>query len=305
MDYISFPGLGISPFHIDKTAFSVFGHGIAWYGIIITTGMVLAVIIALMLSKFEKIKSDDIIDLALYVIIFGVIGARLYYVIFSWNEFDYLVTSAVSDGTFFGSIVAFFKNFAETFVNIIAIWEGGLAIYGGVIAGALAGIIFAKIKKINPFKILDLIVPCVLIGQVMGRWGNFVNMEAYGGETTLPWRMGLLYGNIDTGVWAVEKYVHPTFLYESLWNLLGLILVLILYKKKKVDGQHFCFYLVWYGFGRMLIEGLRTDSLMLGSLRISQIVGLASIVLGIVLFLILKKSNKNKNEKITAETMNG
>ena len=278
MGYISFPGLGIEPFHIDKVAFTVFGRPVAWYGLLITFGMLLALFIALRCSKKEGIKTDDIVDLALFAIIFGVLGSRLYYVIFTWNEFDYLVT----DGSFF-------SNLWKTFVNIIAIWNGGLAIYGGVIGGILVAVVFSKVKKIRFTKILDILAPCVMIGQIVGRWGNFINMEAYGGETTLPWRMGLLYGDAATGVWYAEQYVHPTFLYESLWNIIGFVILLLLYRKKKFDGQNAATYFIWYGFGRMLIEGLRTDSLYLGVLRVSQVVGLVSAVIGILMYIFLPK----------------
>lgn len=293
MEYVSFPGLGIGPFHIDKVAFTVFGRDIAWYGILITFGMLLAVLFALRASKFEKIKTDDIYDLAISIIIFGVIGARAYYVIFSWTEFSYVATG----GTFF-------QNLWGTIYNCIAIWDGGLAIYGGIIAGLIVAFIFAKIKKIPAMKVCDILVPCVLVGQIIGRWGNFINVEAYGYETTLPWRMGIhysLFGNgIETGVWDLEKFVHPTFLYESLWNLIILVAILIIYKKKKYDGQHFCTYLIWYGFGRMLIENLRTDSLMLGSLRISVLVGCVSFVSGIILLICLIRKNKAERLKVSA-----
>lgn len=280
MSYISFPGLGIEPFHIDKVAFSIFGHDVAWYGLLITCGMILAVLYAIHLGKFEGISSDDMMDLAFAIIICGVIGARLYYIIFKWD--NYLVT----DGNFL-------HNLLETLKNMIAVWEGGLAIYGGILAGLLTAFIFARKRKIKFLKLFDILVPCVLIGQVIGRWGNFINIEAYGSETSLPWRMGILYSYLDTGIttgiWDSEKYVHPTFLYESLWNLIALIVVFIVYKKKKFDGQMFCSYLIWYGFGRMLIEGLRTDSLMLGNLRISQCVGFLSVILGIVLMVYFKR----------------
>lgn len=294
MYYISFPGLGIEPFHIDKVAFSLFGRDVAWYGILITCGMILAVLCANWLAKKENIKSDDIIDLAFVVIIFGVIGARAYYVIFTWSEHHYLVTNAVSDGTFSGAITAFFSNLWDTIYNCIAIWKGGLAIYGGIIAGLLSSFVFAKIRKIEFLKIFDILAPCVTIGQIIGRWGNFINIEAYGAETTLPWRMGILYGS--DGMWSIEKYVHPTFLYESLWNLIGLAILLLIYKKgKKFNGQSFCTYLIWYGFGRMLIEGLRTDSLMLGGLRVSQGVGFVSLILGVILMFVLSKKMKEQS----------
>ena len=284
MSYISFPGLGIEPFHIDEVAFTLFGRSVAWYGILITCGMILAVLYALHICKFEGISSDDIIDFAFVVIIFGVLGARLYYVIFKWD--NYIVTDAAN----------FLANIGGTLKNIVSVWEGGLAIYGGIIAGILTALVFAKKRSIKFIKLLDILSPCVWIGQVIGRWGNFINMEAYGSETTLPWRMGLLYSYMDTGittgVWDVEKYVHPTFLYESLWNLIALILVFVFYKKKKFDGQICSFYFIWYGFGRMLIEGLRTDSLMLGNLRISQGVGFVSLILGIVLTVYFVRKNK-------------
>lgn len=290
MNYLSFPGLGIEPFHVERIAFRIGPLTVAWYGILITFGMILAVLCAVRLSRREGISTDDITDFALYVILAGVIGARAYYVIFTWNRYHYLVT----DGSFL-------HNLGQTLYNCVAVWEGGLAIYGGVLAGLLCGYLFSKKRKIPFLKIFDILVPCVLIGQVIGRWGNFINIEAYGTETTLPWRMGILrYSSLlsDSGqaTPVFEQYVHPTFLYESLWNLVGLILVLaLLYRRKKFDGQIFCFYLVWYGFGRMLIEGLRTDSLMLGNLRVSQGVGFLSLVLGILIFSILFRKHKAKH----------
>ncbi len=305
MQILSFPGLGIEELEINKVAFSVLGRDIAWYGILITCGMILAVLCGLYLAKIQKISSDDIIDLAFFVIIFGVLGARLYYVIFTWNEFSYLSTG----GTFF-------ENLWNTFYNIIAIWEGGLAIYGGVLAGLLTAYIFAKIKKIKFLKIFDILAPCCWIGQIIGRWGNFMNMEAYGSTTTLPWRMcsekiaselyfrkQLISFDDYEAILAGELGVHPTFLYESLWNLIALIFVLSIFKKKKFDGQIFSTYLIWYGFGRMLIEGLRTDSLMVGDLRVSQLIGLASCLLGISLMIYFalkaKKSALTNEENYT------
>ena len=288
MQYISFPGLGIEPFHIDKVAFTLFGKDVAWYGILITIGMILCVLYAnYIATKREKLKSDDIVDLAFYVIIFGVIGARLYYVLFELDS--YIVTS----GTFF-------QNVAQSFLRIIGIWNGGLAIYGGVIAGLITAFLFARHRKIPFLKLFDILGATVLIGQIIGRWGNFVNMEAHGGETTLPWRMGLLTSYSGTipadGVWDREMYVHPTFLYESLWNLVGFCILNVLYKKKKFDGEIFGCYCIWYGFGRMLIEGLRTDSLMLGPIRISQLVGFVSFVFGIVFCVFrAKQAAKMKN----------
>ncbi len=280
MNYISFPGLGIEPFHMDKVAFSVFGRDVAWYGIIICTGIVLAVLYSVLRAKTEKIKSDDIIDLAFFLVLFGIIGARLYYVIF---EFDnYLVTGKGLAGNILG-----------TLKNAVAVWEGGLAIYGAIIAGFFTILVFCKIKKISLLKLVDVAAPAVMIGQIIGRWGNFVNIEAYGTETALPWRMGVLTNLGDYGFFG--NYVHPTFLYESLWNLIGFVIANLVYSKKKFDGQIFFFYMGWYGFGRMLIEGLRTDSLMIGDvLRVSQLVGALTFVAGVVFTVIFAVRAKKR-----------
>ncbi len=296
MSYISFPGLGIEPFHIDKAAFSLFGREVAWYGILITIGMVLAVLYANYVGvKREKLNSDLIIDLAFFIIVFGVIGARLYYVIFEWDA--YVVRSG-----------SFISNILDTLTNIVSIWKGGLAIYGGILGGLLTAFIFAKVRKIPFIKLFDILAPTVTIGQIIGRWGNFINMEAHGGPTDLPWRMGLLY-SIDgtgpaTGVWDSQMYVHPTFLYESLWNLIGFCILHNVYKKKKFNGQMGAMYFVWYGFGRMLIEGLRTDSLYLGPVRISQLVGAATCILGIVILTIgFGKVKKEDNANLAYASM--
>lgn len=273
MTYVSFPGLGIEPFHMERIAFSIFGVHVNWYGIIITCGMILAVLYALWHAKTEKVKSDDLIDLALCLIVFGVIGARLYYVVM---EFDsYLATG----GTFW-------ENLGKTLYNVIAVWNGGLAIYGGIIAGFITALVFSRTRKIRFPVIADIAGPAVMVGQIIGRWGNFVNVEAYGSATDLPWRMGILY-SLDNGqTFLSEQYVHPTFLYESLWNLLGLAVITLVYNRKKFHGQMFLMYITWYGFGRMLIEGLRTDSLYVGSVRISQLVGFLSFAAGTVLLLV-------------------
>ncbi len=271
--YLSFPGLGIGPFHISDTAFSLFGIDIKWYGVIITVGMILAFFVARNRAKYEGITGDDIYDVTLACIVFGVIGARVYYILFKLS--DFIVTDA---GSAWG-------NVKESFLSMVNIRGGGLAIYGGIIAGVLTIIIAAKIKKIRLFTLLDVASPAVLIGQVLGRWGNFVNVEAFGSETALPWRMGIHTTYGEAGEWASEAFVHPTFLYESLWNLVALVLIFTLYNKKKYNGQVTFFYLAWYGLGRSVIEGLRTDSLMLGPVRISQLVAIVTFVVGTVLFI--------------------
>ena len=261
MTTVSFPGLGIGEFSLDPVAisFELFGNPIEirWYGAIICLGMILAVLYVCMRAKQAGIAIDHILDFALVIIPCGVIGARLYYVLMRLDSYD-------------------------SIKDVFAIWNGGLAIYGGIIAGGLALLICAKIKKLSLGKIFDMVAPAVMIGQILGRWGNFFNGEAHGGETDIFCRMGLFEGN----QWS---FVHPTFLYESLWNLLGFVIANLIYRKKKYDGQVFFFYVAWYGFGRMLIEGLRTDSLYLfgTGIRVSQLVGFLCFIIGTAFFVTL------------------
>lgn len=283
MTEVSFPGLGIGPFQFDGVAFSVFGLDVAWYGVLITLGMVLAFVYCMYRAKYEGIKSDDMIDLAILIVVLCIIGARSYYVIFEFERF-------IATG---GTLL---QNIWQTIVNIVNIRDGGLAIYGGIIGGFIAALIISKRKKIRFPILLDVLVGGVLIGQIIGRWGNFVNGEAYGYETTLPWRMSISKIAADGLYTSPAIEVHPTFLYESLWNLIGLVIMCVFYKKKKFHGQHFAFYLVWYGAGRAVIEGLRTDSLWLfgeDTIRVSQALGIFTVVIGAVLmvcgFLKVKK----------------
>ena len=262
-NYLSFPGLGIGEIKINEIAFSIFGKNVMWYGIIITLGILGGFLYALRRSKDEGLTHDDVLDYAIYCVIAAIIGARLYYV---FTKFD----------TFKGD------SLKETLYNIVAVWNGGLAIYGAVIAGGITVFIVSKVKKINPYKALDMIAPGVMIGQIIGRWGNFCNAEAFGSFTNLPWRMGIR--NSD---FPVTIYVHPTFLYESLWNLIGFLIINAFYKKKKFDGQIILMYLTWYGLGRAFIEGLRTDSLYVGPFRISQLVGIFCFIVGTVLLITL------------------
>lgn len=268
-NYVSFPGLGIGRFKLDPVAFRIGNTGIEirWYGIIICIGMILAFWYASTRAKTEKVKFDDILDMTLFSLIFGIIGARLYYVIFRFDEFR-------EPG-----------NIGRTLYNIVAIWNGGLAIYGAVIAGLITILIFAKIKRMRPSVLLDIAAPSVMLGQIVGRWGNFTNSEAHGGETTSFLRMGLSK-SYDGVTFSSETFYHPTFLYESLWNLVGFILIAVFYKKKKYHGQVFLFYMTWYGLGRMLIEGLRTDSLYVGPLRVSQVLAGIIFVAGLALLIL-------------------
>lgn len=252
---ISFPGLGIGEFEIDSVAFSFGSFQVAWYGLIITIGMFLAVCYVIWRAKQCGIGAEHILDFAIFTILFGVLGARLYYVISEIDSYDSLG-------------------------DVFKIWEGGLAIYGGIIAGGITVFVMCRIKKINFLQMADFVCPAVLIGQILGRWGNFANGEAFGAVTDLPWRMGV--NNFLTGFTTL--YVHPTFLYESLWNLLGFVLANVFYKRKQYNGQIFYFCFAWYGLGRMMIEYLRSDSLYLGQafgwpqvwyLKVSLLLGLA------------------------------
>lgn len=267
MHTISFPGLGIGEFKINEVAFSPFGLDVAWYGIIITLGIIVAVTLCYLRAKEYGLVFDDMIDITFATVFPGVIGARLYYVFFDWLK---------NPGNY------------NSFFDVINIRGGGLAIYGGIICGAAGCFIIMKVKKINILKFFDFLAPGVMIAQAIGRWGNFFNAEAYGAETSLPWRM-----RIGTGISAIE--VHPTFFYESLWNLIGFAVInAVLFRKKKFDGQILLFYFAWYGFGRMFIEGLRQDSLYLGSIRVSQLLAFLFFIsaIGITLFVLINKKYK-------------
>lgn len=267
---ISFPGLGIGEFSVNSVAFTIGNVSIAWYAILITLGMITAVAYTIYRAKQVNIKPDVILDFALAAIPLGIIGARLYYVFTKLDEFS-------------------------SFAEVLNIRGGGLAIYGGIIGGAIGVIIVAVLKKINFFAIADCCTPGIILAQAIGRWGNFMNGEAFGYQTSIFIRMGLENSNSFSTFGTTQMvYVHPTFLYESLWNLLGFALINIFYRHRKYDGQVFLMVFGWYGLGRMFIEGLRTDSLYTGSFRTSQV--LAAIIfvatLAILIVLAVKKYAK-------------
>ena len=242
---ISFPSLGIE---IDPARTLTLGPvSINLYGLIIACGLLLAVVYATKRSRQFGLKSDDLIDGVLFIVPFAIICARLYYCIFEWDSYK------------------------DNPIEILYIWNGGLAIYGGVIGAALGIIVFSKVKKVNIGAVLDITSLGFLIGQSIGRWGNFFNREAFGAETDSFLRMGLT--NARTGA---ITYVHPTFLYESLWNAAGFVLIHFLSKKRKYDGQVALLYVAWYGLGRTFIEGLRQDSLYWGNFRVSQMLAAIS-----------------------------
>ena len=310
MTNVSFPGLGINGFSIDPEAIRIGSFSIRWYALFIVTGMILALLYCTLRAKKEGIKVDTMLDFAIFTIPIGIVGARLYYVLFDW-------IAAIANGE---------PSPYQSFYDVIAVWEGGLAIYGGIIFGALTILIVAKVKKLSwgsLFKIADTVAPGVMIAQAIGRWGNFCNGEAYGSATYLPWRMcsdnfawslkskGLIDNETFLDMLNGTAGVHPTFLYESLWNILGFILINLLYKKKRFDGQIALMYITWYGLGRTFIELLRTDSLTTGgSIRISSLIGLLCFLIGgalLIVFLIKNKGNRAYTpvcaEGVTAETV--
>ena len=264
---ISFPMFGnftINP----PSSFVLFGRTFYLYGAIIALGFLLGILYCAHRSeKFVGIPSDDLYDFILWLLPTAIIGARIYYVIFQWDQYK-------SDP-----------------LSVFAVWEGGLAIYGGIIAGLILVILWCRKRRI-PFGALgDLSVFGLLIGQSIGRWGNFLNREAFGAETDVFCRMGLTLPGQET------LYVHPTFLYESLWNAAGFLMLHFWFKRRKrrFDGHAMLLYIAWYGIGRVWIEGLRTDSLYLGNtpIRVSQLLAGASAALAIVLLVIfLRRDNK-------------
>ena len=253
-------------------AFSLFGLEVRWYGILIATGMMLGLLLTMKrANKSKKLVQDDIIDIFLWMLPAAILGARLYYVIFEW------------------------EYYAHNPSEILAIWHGGMAIHGGILAGILAAFIVCSAKKINFFEMADLIMPGLALGQAIGRWGNFFNQEAHGVETTLPWAI-----TVNDPIMGLVQ-VHPTFLYESIWNLLVMIGLLLYDKyKKKVEGELLALYFIFYSIGRFFIEGLRTDSLMFFGLRTAQCISLVMILLGMLGFWLLrhqKTNNFKKNKK--------
>ena len=263
---ISFPSLGISV--NPPRSISLGPLNIYFYGIIIACGLVLAVLYCMNRSKEFGIQEDDILDGVLWVTPFSICCARAYYCIFAWHEY------------------------AADPISVLYIWNGGLAIYGGVI-GALIGVsVLCKLKKIKLPAMLDLMLLGFLIGQSIGRWGNFMNREAFGAPTDSFLRMGLY--NTLTGQ---TEYYHPTFLYESAWNLCGFVLLHFLSKRRKYDGQIALCYAAWYGLGRCLIEGLRMDSLYWGSFRVSQVLAGISCVTAVIV-LIWQHFREHPKEKL-------
>lgn len=252
MNTVIFPLINLN-LSIENIAFSILGIDIYWYGIIIVTGIIIGLLYLKSQDGKFNIKFTDVVDLLIFLIPISIASARLYYVIFD------------------------ISYFAKYPMEIFNIRSGGLAIYGGIIGGIITGIIFCKKRKIKVLDLLDYLVPALLLGQAIGRWGNFVNVEAYGTETILPWKMGIY----ELGEY---KEVHPTFLYESVANLVLFFIISKIGKKRKFTGQLTYLYLIGYGLIRMLIEGIRADSLMLGPIRISQLLSAVILISGMILY---------------------
>ncbi|MFN6571174.1 prolipoprotein diacylglyceryl transferase [Nostoc minutum NIES-26] len=235
---------------------------IRWYGLLIASAVLIGVSLSQYLAKRRNVNPDLLSDLSIWLVIGAIPAARLYYVLFQWSEY------------------------ASRPKSIIAIWEGGIAIHGAIIGGILAALIFAKLKRVSFWQLADLVAPSLILGQAIGRWGNFFNSEAFGGPTNLPWKLYIPPERRPPELINFE-YFHPTFLYESLWDLMVFALLITLFfrglsgKSRLRVGTLFMVYLATYSLGRLWIESLRTDSLMLGPLRIAQVVSLTGITLGL------------------------
>lgn len=283
MPEIWFPNLGIEIQKLSSVAFTIFGIRIYWYGVIIGSGVLIALYLALREAKRTGQDPEKYIDFTIIGIIFCIIGARLYYVLFSWSDYK------------------------DNLWKIFAIREGGLAIYGGILAGIITAIVYTRKKNMNFWLFADTAAPSLLFGQIMGRWGNFFNREAFGSYTDGLFAMRYLKNQVDSISPSVLEHivningteyiqVHPTFLYESMWNLAVFILLLILRRKKKFDGEIFGLYLLGYACGRVWIEGLRTDQLLIGNttIAVSQVLSAVLIIIAVAL---LVYRNKKQNMK--------
>ena len=279
MFHISFPGLGIEDLEINRRAFSIGSFSVYWYGILIAAGLLLAVTYAYFNAHRYDVDRNKLFDCVIVGIVTAIIGARLYYVAFKWD------------------------SFASDPIKILDIREGGLAIYGSIIGALIGGLTMAKIKKMKFLPVLDVTMTCFFIGQAIGRWGNFFNQEAYGSQTDGLFRMI----SENTVINGENVAVHPCFLYESVWCALGFILLFIVNRRfQRYHGQVFYLYLVWYGFERMIVEGLRTDSLYLPfqvfgyDVRVSQALSAVLMLLGVILLFVNRHRNDGmKGRKFT------
>ncbi|HHQ2071733.1 TPA: prolipoprotein diacylglyceryl transferase [Staphylococcus aureus] len=254
--------MGIVFNYIDPVAFNLGPLSVRWYGIIIAVGILLGYFVAQRALVKAGLHKDTLVDIIFYSALFGFIAARIYFVIFQW------------------------PYYAENPSEIIKIWHGGIAIHGGLIGGFIAGVIVCKVKNLNPFKIGDIVAPSIILAQGIGRWGNFMNHEAHGGSVSRAFLEQLHLPNfIIENMYINGQYYHPTFLYESIWDVAGFIILVNIRKHLKL-GETFFLYLTWYSIGRFFIEGLRTDSLMLTSnIRVAQLVSILLILISISLIV--------------------
>jgi len=259
---------------INPVAFKLGNLSVKWYGIIMAVAIILAVSMAVIEGRKRQIESDDFMDLLLWAVPLGYVGARIYYVIFEWHYYS------------------------QHLDEIIAIWNGGIAIYGGLLAGLVVLLVFCYKRMLPPFLMLDIITPGVMAAQILGRWGNFVNQEAHGGPTTLAFLQSLHLPDFIINQMKIGGiYYQPTFLYESFFNLIGLLIILFLRHRKHLfkQGEIFMLYLAWYSVVRFFVEGMRTDSLYLwGSIRVSQMLSVILLVVVIVLFIYRRRIVKPK-----------
>lgn len=251
---------------MNPIAFYFFGISIKWYGILIAAGMGLGIILASYNCKYRQINFDSLLDVVLISLPIGVIGARLYYVVFQFNEYR------------------------NNLINVFNIRQGGLAIHGGIIFAMASALIITKHKRINFLEVADVAAPSIIIAQAIGRWGNFFNGEAHGGPVSYDF-IKHFPSFIQKGMHIGGVYYHPTFLYESIWDLFVFIMLMVILRKNKKKGIVFFTYLGMYSIGRFFIEGLRTDSLMFGPIRVAQLVSLCGIAIWI-LFLIFSRNSK-------------
>ncbi|HDC5605826.1 TPA: prolipoprotein diacylglyceryl transferase [Staphylococcus aureus] len=254
--------MGIVFNYIDPVAFNLGPLSVRWYGIIIAVGILLGYFVAQRALVKAGLHKDTLVDIIFYSALFGFIAARIYFVIFQW------------------------PYYAENPSEIIKIWHGGIAIHGGLIGGFIAGVIVCKVKNLNPFQIGDIVAPSIILAQGIGRWGNFMNHEAHGGPVSRAFLEQLYLPNfIIENMYINGQYYHPTFLYESIWDVAGFIILVNIRKHLKL-GETFFLYLTWYSIGRFFIEGLRTDSLMLTSnIRVAQLVSILLILISISLIV--------------------
>ena len=259
---------------INPVAFKLGNLSVKWYGIIMAVAIILAVSMAIFEGRKRQIESDDFMDLLLWAVPLGYVGARIYYVIFEWHYYS------------------------QHLDEIIAIWNGGIAIYGGLLAGLAVLLVFCYKRMLPPFLMLDIITPGVMAAQILGRWGNFINQEAHGGPTTLAFLQSLHLPDFIINQMKIGGvYYQPTFLYESFFNLIGLLIILLLRHRKHLfkQGEIFMLYLAWYSVVRFFVEGMRTDSLyLLGSIRVSQMLSVILLIVVIVLFIYRRRVVKPK-----------